>query len=31
SLDACRYQLENERPIQGQQLVCATPPSDEIR
>ncbi|CAF2108518.1 unnamed protein product, partial [Rotaria magnacalcarata] len=30
SLDACRYQLENERPIQGQQLVCATPPSDEI-
>ncbi|CAF3302238.1 unnamed protein product [Rotaria socialis] len=30
SLDACRYQLENERPVQGQQLVCATPPSDEI-
>ncbi|CAM4859045.1 unnamed protein product [Rotaria socialis] len=30
SLDACRYQLENERPVQSQQLVCATPPSDEI-
>ena len=30
-MDACRYQIENERPVQAQQLVCATPPSDEIR
>ncbi|CAF4984732.1 unnamed protein product, partial [Rotaria sp. Silwood1] len=30
SLDACRYQIENERQIKTQQLVNATPPSDDI-
>ncbi|CAF4202712.1 unnamed protein product, partial [Rotaria sordida] len=30
SLDACRYQIENERPIKTEQLVNATPPSDDI-
>ena len=28
SLEACRYQIENERPVRSEQLVTAAPPSD---
>ena len=30
SLEASRYQIENERPVRSEQLVTAAPPSDSL-
>jgi hypothetical protein len=30
-LEACQYQLDNERPVRTEQLVSAAPSSDDIR